>query len=100
MKTSVASTRISSPKKNWSQVRAQPRLAGWDFRPQIIAQARAALRMPNPSLDLSNPCNLNCPYCFVEEKLSVRKARRPHELSLDETFSVLGDFVAAGASTV
>ena len=75
-------------------------LAGWDFDSNLIVQALKTLRMPNPSLDLSNACNLNCPYCFIEEKNSERKARRPYELSIDETFAILEDFVAAGALTV
>jgi MoaA/NifB/PqqE/SkfB family radical SAM enzyme len=80
--------------------RKEPALAGWDFDSNLIVQALKALRMPNPSLDLSNACNLNCPYCFIEEKNSKRKLRQPHELSIDETFAILDDFVVAGALTV
>jgi len=56
--------------------------------------------MLNPSLDLSNPCNLNCPYCFIEEKNSSRKTRKPNELSCAELIAVVEDFARAGAKTV
>jgi len=56
--------------------------------------------MLNVSLDLSNPCNLNCAYCFIEEKSSVRKLRRPDELTVEETMAILDDFAGAGARTV
>lgn len=78
----------------------EPALAGWNFDSNLVVQALKTLRMLNPSLDLSNACNLNCPYCFIEEKNSERKLRLPHELSLDETFAILDDFVGAGALTV
>jgi MoaA/NifB/PqqE/SkfB family radical SAM enzyme len=78
----------------------QPLLAGWSFDQAIIASALKGDVMPNPSLDLSNPCNLNCPYCFVEEKNSAAKVRRPDELSVAETISVINEFVAASARTI
>jgi MoaA/NifB/PqqE/SkfB family radical SAM enzyme len=56
--------------------------------------------MLNSSIDLSNPCNLNCPYCFIEEKNSHRKVRRPDELSLSETKEVIDDFVSSGCLTI
>ena len=75
-------------------------LAGWSFSENEIQEATAGSRMLNPSLDLSNPCNLNCPYCFIEEKNSPRKARFPDELSIQETFAVIDDFADSGAGTV
>lgn len=82
--------------------RADPRnvMAGWYFSEQEIVSALSAERMLNPSIDLSNPCNLNCPYCFIEEKNSKRKVRRPDELTLEETISILDDYASAGAMTV
>jgi MoaA/NifB/PqqE/SkfB family radical SAM enzyme len=75
-------------------------IAGWFFTDDQIAEALAARRMLNSSLDLSNACNLNCPYCFVEDKASARKVRRPDELSVHETMAVIDDFAAAGCATV
>jgi 2-iminoacetate synthase ThiH len=56
--------------------------------------------MLNPSIDLSNPCNLNCPCCFIEEKSSAREVRKPNELSVRETLQVVDDLASAGAETV
>ena len=75
-------------------------IAGWDFSVEDLNAALRLERMLNPSIDLSNPCNLNCPYCFIEEKNSVRKVRKPHELSLDETLRAIDDFCEAGATTL
>lgn len=75
-------------------------IAGWDFGPNQLADALQQGKMLNPSIDLSNPCNLNCPYCFIEEKNSSRKLRKPHELTLAETLQVIDDIRAAGAETV
>lgn len=75
-------------------------MAGWHFSEEEIGQSLRGDRMINPSLDLSNPCNLNCPYCFIEEKNSHRKVRKPNELTIEETFTVIHDFRSAGAATV
>jgi molybdenum cofactor biosynthesis enzyme MoaA len=75
-------------------------MAGWLFSDDDIREALLGSRLLNPSIDLSNPCNLNCPYCFVEEKDSERKLRFKDELSLDEQISVIDDFYRSGARTV
>jgi len=78
----------------------QNTIAGWDFTPTELSDAVHHAKMLNPSIDLSNPCNLNCPYCFIEEKNSSRKLRKPNELTLDETLRVIDDLCAAGAETI
>jgi MoaA/NifB/PqqE/SkfB family radical SAM enzyme len=75
-------------------------MKGWDLDTVTLERALRAEVMPNPSLDLGNPCNLNCPYCFVEEKLSPRKIRRANELSVDETRCVIEDFHGVGAQSL
>lgn len=75
-------------------------MAGWIFTEAEMNEARRGDRLLNPSIDLSNPCNLNCPYCFVEEKKSQRKIRFSDELSLQETLTIIHDFASAGAMTV
>ena len=75
-------------------------LSGWTFSEESIRRALAGEILLNPSLDLGNPCNLNCPYCFVEEKNSFRKARRKGELAWDEIASVVSNFLDAGAETI
>ena len=56
--------------------------------------------MLNVSIDLSNPCNLNCPYCYIEEKSSSRKIRRSDEIPIELTLSAISKFADAGARTV
>ncbi len=75
-------------------------LAGWTFSDAEIAAARSGKLLLNPSLDLGNPCNLNCAYCFVEEKNSTRKIRFSDEMTADETFSIINDFADNGAKSV
>lgn len=75
-------------------------MRGWSFSAEMLAEARRGMRMLNPSLDLGNPCNLNCHYCFIEQKDTERKRRLPAELTADETFLVVRDFAKAGALTV
>jgi len=75
-------------------------IAGWDFTRTKICAALQQGSMLNPSIDLSNACNLNCPYCFIEEKNSARKIRKPNELTLDETLFVIDDLASAGAETI
>jgi MoaA/NifB/PqqE/SkfB family radical SAM enzyme len=75
-------------------------IAGWDFTSEEIAESLSNGHMLNPSIDLSNPCNLNCPYCYIEEKNSTRKVRKPDELSHEETLAVISDLNLCGAQTI
>lgn len=75
-------------------------IAGWFFTESEIREAISGQRILNPSLDLSNPCNLNCPYCYVEEKNSYRKVRRPDELTISETFAVIDELSLLGSKTL
>lgn len=75
-------------------------MRGWLFTDELIAKAMAHAEMLNPSIDLSNACNLNCAYCFIEEKISSRKLRKPNELTLTETIAVIDDFRNCGAKTI
>ena len=75
-------------------------VAGWSFSAEDLRSALEGQILLNPSIDLSNACNLNCAYCFIEEKNSSRKVRRPDELTIEEITEVLRDFAAAGARTV
>lgn len=83
-------------------VRQDPKnsIAGWFFTYEEIACTLSDGLMINPSIDLSNPCNLNCPYCYIEEKNSTRKLRKPNELTFEETVSVIDDFYSCGAKTI
>lgn len=75
-------------------------IAGWYLSETEIQEAVSGKRMLIASLDLSNPCNLNCPYCFIEEKSSTRKIRRPDELNIKETLAVIDTFSSCGTKTV
>jgi MoaA/NifB/PqqE/SkfB family radical SAM enzyme len=75
-------------------------LAGWSFDERDIEAAVRGEVFLNSSLDLANPFNLNCPYCFIEEKLSLRKVRKPNELTVEEALLVINDFVEGGAKSV
>lgn len=79
---------------------ANAEIDAWCFTEDEISGALKGSILLNPSIDLSNPCNLNCPYCFIEEKDSLRKVRRPNELTIEETTDTISDFVSAGARTV
>lgn len=75
-------------------------LVAWDFTNQELAEAINGGRLLCPSLDLSNTCNLNCPYCFTEPADSPHKKRRPDELSEGELLSVIKQMATAGARTI
>lgn len=73
---------------------------GWFFTPDEIHEALSGNKMLNPSIDLTNACNLNCPYCYIEEKNSERKVRKTNELTLDESLSIIDDLAICGAKTI
>lgn len=75
-------------------------MAGWEFSEVSVREAVCGERLLNPSLDLGNPCNLNCPYCFIEEKFSGRKVRKDGELTFNEIRGVLEDLIDGGAETI
>lgn len=75
-------------------------MAGWDFSPEEIRSALSSSQMLNASIDLTNACNLNCPYCFIEEKNSPRKIRRPDELTHEEISTIIRDLRESGARTI
>ena len=75
-------------------------IAAWDFSKCEIDESLTGTRMLNPSIDFGNACDLNCPYCFIESKLSGIKRRKKDELSKSETISVIDNFAEAGAKTI
>ena len=75
-------------------------LAGWTFNDGELVAARNGEILLNPSLDLGSACNLNCPYCFIEDKNSVRKERKRGELSPSQIADVVRDVLSAGARTI
>jgi len=64
-------------------------IAGWAFSERAITAARSGDRLLNCSVDLSNPCNLNCPYCMSR---TSSKPKAP-ELSTSEIKRLIIDEV-------
>lgn len=75
-------------------------IKGWFFTEENIRDATQGNILLNPSIDLTNACNLNCPYCYIEEKNSERKVRKSNELTLDESLSIIDDLANCGAKTI
>lgn len=75
-------------------------IVGWFFLKSEVDKAIADDLMMNPSIDLANPCNLNCAYCYIEEKESARKIRKPSELDYSEIIWTIDDLHSCGAKTI
>jgi len=58
----------------------RPRLEAWDFSSSELDEGARGVRLLNPSVDLSNSCDLDCDYCFIEERGSIGKRRRPNQV--------------------
>ncbi|MBP9189017.1 MAG: radical SAM protein [Chitinophagales bacterium] len=64
-------------------------IKGWYFLSNEIEYSLEHGEMLNPSIDFTNACNLNCPYCYIEEKNSIRKKRKSNEISLLQTLKTI-----------
>jgi MoaA/NifB/PqqE/SkfB family radical SAM enzyme len=73
---------------------------GWYFTKEEISECLKNSHMLNPSIDLSNKCNLNCPYCYVEDKDSLRKTRHNDELNFNQIINVIDELHSCGARTI
>lgn len=75
-------------------------LEAWTFEGKHIREAIEGKRLLNPSIDLSNVCNLNCPYCYVEKVGSLKKIKGNNELSYDDYVEIVNGLKNAGAKTI
>jgi len=75
-------------------------LDAWNFRGSDIREAIEGKRILNPSIDLSNACNLNCPYCYVEKVGSLGKRKNENELTLPDYLLIIDKLAEAGARTI
>jgi len=75
-------------------------LDAWTFKGKHIREAIEGKKVLNPSIDLSNACNLNCPYCYVEKVGSLRKKRNKNELHFDEYKEIIDKLAKVGAKTI
>lgn len=75
-------------------------LDAWTFEGKYIREAIQGERVLNPSIDLSNKCNLNCPYCYVEKVGSLKKEKTKDELNFDDYKIIIKKLFEAGAKTI
>jgi len=75
-------------------------LEAWTFSGEHIREAIEGKRVLNPSIDLSNNCNLNCPYCYVEKVGSLNKNKNNDELSYENYKNIIAKLFEAGAKTI
>ena len=75
-------------------------LEAWKFNGSDIREAIEGKRILNPSIDLSNLCDLNCPYCYVEKVGSMDKKKRKNELPLSDYLLIIDKLAKAGAKTI
>lgn len=75
-------------------------LDAWHFSGIEIREAIEGERLLNPSIDLSNVCNLNCPYCYVEKIGSIDKKKQSNELDLKAYLLLIDKLIEAGAKTI
>ncbi|MBS1624064.1 MAG: radical SAM protein [Bacteroidetes bacterium] len=86
--------------KNFMTLDIKNSIRGWFFSSDTLRTSIENGLMLNASIDLTNACNLNCAYCYIEEKNSVRKRRKSHELSLSESLRIIDELKACGVKTI
>lgn len=72
----------------------------WTFSGEELREAIQGDRLLNVSLDLSNECNLNCPYCFTAPANSSRREKDTDCLSLEEYKEIVLQLKEAGTKTI
>ena len=72
----------------------------WSFSGKDLREAIMGDRLLNVSIDLSNACNLNCPYCFTAPINSAKREKKTDELSFDEYKEMMLRLHEAGTRTI
>jgi molybdenum cofactor biosynthesis enzyme MoaA len=75
-------------------------LEAWTFTAQEIREALQGERVLCPSIELSNACNLNCPYCYVEHAKSLKKEQYADQLTVAQIEDLVCRLADAGARTI
>jgi organic radical activating enzyme len=75
-------------------------LEAWTFTAQEIREALQGERVLCPSIELSNACNLNCPYCYVEHAKSLKKEKYTDQLTVAQIEDLVRRLADAGARTI
>lgn len=71
----------------------------WTFTGQELKEAIRGERLLNVSIDLSNECNLNCPYCYTASANSAKRDKKGC-LSFDEYKEIILRLKDAGTKTI
>lgn len=71
----------------------------WTFTGQELKEAIRGDRLLNVSIDLSNECNLNCPYCYTASANSAKREKKDC-LSFEEYKEIIIRLKDAGTKTV
>lgn len=72
----------------------------WTFSGEELREAIQGDRLLNVSLDLSNECNLNCPYCFTAPAKSSQRDKSTDCLSFEEYKEIVIQLKEAGTKTI
>lgn len=72
----------------------------WSFSGQDLREAIQGERLLNVSIDLSNECNLNCPYCFTAPANSSKREWTQDCLSFEEYKDIIIRLKKAGTRTI
>lgn len=72
----------------------------WSFSGQDLRESIQGDRVLNVSIDLSNECNLNCPYCFTAPANSSKREWTQDCLSFEEYKDIIIQLKKAGTRTI
>ena len=72
----------------------------WSFSGQDLREAIQGDRLLNVSIDLSNECNLNCPYCFTAPANSSKREWTQDCLSFEEYKDIIIQLKKAGTRSI
>ena len=72
----------------------------WTFSGEELREAIQGNRLLNVSIDLSNECNLNCPYCFTDPANSSHREKKTDCLSFEEYKEIIIQLKEAGTKTI
>lgn len=72
----------------------------WTFTGKELKEAIRGERLLNVSIDLSNECNLNCPYCFTASANSAKREKKENYLSFDNYKEIVLQLKDAGTKTI
>lgn len=72
----------------------------WSFTGQELRSAIQGERLLNVSIDLSNECNLNCPYCYTTPANSSERTKSVGNLTFEDYKEIILQLKEVGTRTV